>query len=73
MLFTDKLLICGNIFQDFCLITIAQVGICSLDTFKYVFKTRFDLLGLTSELEDHEKHTEELQHLINNKIRESRK
>lgn len=44
-------LIGDNVFLSFCLKSIAQVGVCILDIFRIIFKERFDLLDLTSELE----------------------
>lgn len=35
----------------FCLKTSAEVGVCSLMIFKLVFKERFDILGISEELQ----------------------
>ncbi len=35
-----------------CLKTLAQVGVCSLSIYRNIYKTRFDVLGLTKMLDD---------------------
>ena len=60
-------LFCNNIFQDFCLISTAQVGICSLNIFKYIYRIRFDLLGLSDKVESLKKETERLQIKLKNR------
>ncbi len=37
--------------MDFALKTTAQIGICSLHLFQWIFKERFSLLGITDRLQ----------------------
>ena len=44
--------VCGAPFLNGCLKTTAQVGICSLDVFYYVFRDRYRILGMDAELNE---------------------